>query len=443
MNNTEYKFDVDLKPNLNYWTNSPIIVQNNIVMSDTNIDTNICTIKQILSNDILLKKIENVIQTHPYKLNYKINEQGLDLNKLCDFINTNYSNENVSNNDNNNDNNIGFKFIYSIDTIKYYIYNSLVISFYSLHTEKYPAKMIGLIIGKKTELFIDTVKYDSVEVNFLTLDPKVRNKNLATLMISILTRETIIKYSIGIAHYTINNPIKAPCYGLKYYFHRMINIKNLFDTKFISDEISNLNKYKIIYNNFKNYLPDQQILYLNKKNISDISLISNEFINFICKNINEYSKKNYKIYEYKTQEQISQLFNSDSFHHFIFIESNSEQVNFKQQDLKNLDLKFIKNYICLNELETLCTINNLSYSNGYIYMGFYTNKLDIIIEKISEYIYLFEDSNKIVDVITWSDLFNVDESCTIAVKGSGFLKYYLYNIQTIPISNHKNGLVTL
>lgn len=448
MNNknlTNHNFKYNSKPNLNFWIDSPVIVNNiNSPVICNDIDKQILYFnpnsnygenfsqnfypKQILSNDTLLKKIENIIQTHPYKLDYKVNDKNLNLNKLCDFVNKNYVNEH----------NEKFKFIYNPNFFKYYIDNSLVISFYSIKTEKYPVKMIGLIIGKKTKLFINSVKFNSVEVNFLTLDPKVRNINLSSLMISILAKETIINYSIGVAHYTINNPIKAPNFCLKYYYHRMINIDKLFECEFISEPMTNVDKYKILYNSFKNYLPNQKILYFTKKSKVFMSKHIIELVNFIYKNINQYSKSKYKIYDYKSKKQIFQMFDSELFHHFIFVES--------EFDLKfdSLDKFKIKNYICLNELDTLCTKTKISYSNGYIYTGFFNDKIDIVIEKLSEYIYsCFANNIKIIDVITWSDFFDVENSYSMAVKGNGFLKYYLYNIQTNLIINEFNGLVTL
>ena len=406
---TEYKFDVDLKPNLNYWANSPVKVEENLT------DLKLNKPFQIIPNEIVLNKMNNFINSHPYKLDYKVNDKNLDLNILCNFINENYIDELDSTH----------KFLYSVDLLEYYTSDSLVISFYSKQNEFHKSKMIGLIIGKKSNLFINNFEFTCADANFLILNPKVRNKNLAPLIISILTKELIINYSIAIAHYTINNPIKAPHYCLKYYYHRMINIDKLFETKFISSDISSINDYKQLYNNFKNYLPNQNILYMNKINTKEVS---NELIDLIYQNINSYAKKKYMIYEYRTKEQIKKMFNCESFHHFFLLELNHE---------KNKNI--IKNYMCINELKTLNTENNKYYLNGYIYTGFYSDSVNIVIEKISEYIY----SNNILDTLTWNDFFDVENSCTLAIKGSGFLKYYLYNIQTSEIPNELNGLVTL
>jgi hypothetical protein len=385
-----------LKINLNYWSNCPLIVDENIL--------NCNKVLQIIPNDILLKKMETVITSHQYKLFYKINDE--NINKLKKFINKN--NINILEPE--------YLFLYTKDFLEYYIKNSLVLSFYS-KTKNNELKMIGLIIGKKSLLFINNQEFNTIETNFLILDPKVRNNNLAPLMISILTKESILNYSTSLSHYTISNEIKAPYFSLKYYYHRIINIKKLLESNFLSKDI-NIEEYKKKYNNFINYLDNQQIIYL--KNITD------ELIDYIYHNINLFSKQNYTIFDYKTKEQIKDILNSKSFHNFIFIEPNSNNEY------------FIKNYICLNELKIINTTNKNYYKNGYIYMGFYDDDINQIIEKLSEYIYL----NKILDVITWTDFFKMNQYLNI-INGSSYLKYYLFNTQIFKIENQNNGLVTL
>lgn len=383
---------------INYWISRPLAVDTNFTEKSY----------QIISNDKLLIKIQNDIYTHPYKLKYTVNGPETNFNFICNFINKNYVEDDRT------------KFIYDPETIKYYMNDALTICFYSKETKQLKSKMIGLIISKKTTLVVNDTKFNSVETNFLTLIPKVRGNNLTPLIISILLKELIINHSIGISHYTIANPIKSPHFGLKYYFHRIINIHNLFNTKFITESNDKINDYIKLYNNFENYLPEQKIIYFNKKITSNVS---DDFIDLICKNINLYSKSKYKIYELKTFEQIKQLFNNETFHHFLFIENDFN----------------IKNYVCINQIKVLNKSNNLMYSNGYIYMGFYENKLDIVIEKLAEYIW----KNKILDLITWSDFFDVSQSVSKAIKGTGFLKYYLFNIKTNTIPNEYNGIVTL
>jgi len=240
-----------------YWITNPLKV-NNI--------NNINYIPvQILSNKELLKKVTNDINNHKYNLYYKVNDPTITPKIICDFINNNYFE--ITNSE--------FKFIYTIDLIKYYINNSLIICFYKNENEYYKSKIIGLIVGKKEKLFVYDKEINSVEVNFLSLDKKFRSKNIAPLMISILTKETIELFSIGLAHYTITKDIMSPYYGIKNIYHRIININKLFESKFISDiqNLENINSYKNFYNKFNHNLYHLKIIYLNSKKNNNYSQI--------------------------------------------------------------------------------------------------------------------------------------------------------------------------
>ena len=139
-------------------------------------------------------------------------------------------------------------------------------------------------------------------------------------------------------------------------------------------------------------------------------------------NLNLFNQCKYQIYENKTFDDIKKLFYSESFHHFIFYENDQ-----------------IKNYICINSLNIVNVLNKISYINGNIYMAFYENNPDVLIEYLSEFVYL----NNLFDVITWSDFFDVEDSCCKFVKGTGLLKYYLFNTKINKILNKFNGLITL
>ena len=119
-----------LQKKTNYWETNPLKVDNNFKKPI-----------QIISNEELLKKVQNDIDTHQYKLTYKLNDPEMNSKMLCVFINENYI-ENIE---------TKFKFLYTPDIIQYYIENSLIICFYSLETNNHKSKMIGLIIAKKNK----------------------------------------------------------------------------------------------------------------------------------------------------------------------------------------------------------------------------------------------------------------------------------------------------
>ena len=55
--------------------------------------------------------------------------------------------------------------------------------------------------------------------------------------------------------------------------------------------------------------------------------------------------------------------------------------------------------------------------------------------------YIYE--NDLFDVLTFGDIFNVDYKKINCTQGSDILKYYLFNMKTHKIDNHKNGLISI
>lgn len=387
-------FEEELNDNLTnkstingYWLNNPLKV--------TQIEN---TFKQILDNEKLLEHVKKHIDNSEFKLDYYINKD-IEITKLCSFIDHNYIGHS------------GDTFIYTQDVIKYYINNSLVISFYKKE------KMIGLIVGKKTKLIINGNNYNSIEVNFLSLIPEYRNKNIAPLLISILTKEVILNYNIGIAHYTINSNIRSPYYGLKYFYHRFINIEKLFECEFIGKDSFDM-KEKFNTFSYNENLKKQKIMYYNSENKSQN--ISESIIKLIYDNLCLFNNFKYKIFENKLYEDIKKTFLSKSFHHFIFHENYN-----------------IKNYVCICKMKMANIITRNRYDNGYINNIFYEDDLNDLTEYLGEYIF----KNNIFDVITWSDFFKINNDKIN--KGTGFLKYYLFNMKSNEINNYENGLITL
>lgn len=383
-----------------YWKTNPLEVNN--------LNKNY---SQIMSNEQMLIKVNNDINTHKYKLYSKTNDKKITPQIICNFINEYYIESSIEK----------FKFIYTPDIISYYMNNSITMCFYSSDPIKNPnEKIIGIIIGKKETLVINNKNVDTFEVNFLSTHIKIRNKNLTPLIISMYLRESIEKYSISTAHYTIGYSIKAPSYGKKYFYHRPINILKLIKSEFIDQDFNNL---KLI-NNFKYSLESHTIIYHNSKK----NKISNGIINLLYKNIILYNKLNYTIWELKSYEDFEKIFIIDSFHHFIFVSNNTPDIK-------------LKNYICLYKLETINTSNKNIFTNGYFYTGFFQNYIGDIIECTSEYAY----NNNIFDVITWSDFFNFKNKThdNVFLKGTGYLNYYMFNSSIPNISNLSNGMVTI
>jgi hypothetical protein len=402
---------------MSFWLNKPVQVTTE-------------NSKQILSNTELLLKINKEISESKLKLDYNVlNNETLYLKKdqILQFINDNYKTSNDS-----------FSLVYKKDTLDFFLNenNVLVIEFYP----KSNPKQIGLIIGKKENIVINNNSFNSLEVNFLCLNEKLRNLHVSSLMINILTKECVERFDIGTAYYTIGKPIKSPSFCTKKMFHRPINISNLIETEFLDSD--NENFYRKTYNSFKSkslfskfksqVFYNTKITYISKSKNQDRSTSElNGIVNDIYNGLDSYQKSNYKIYENISKDIIRNLLENDSFHHFLFYSITGK----------------LENYFCFMELDTLNTNNQKIFKNGVLYKMFSSDTTDnyalkpysvILMEEISKYVY----EKKLFDVITVHDIFKNQASFNY-LNGTGILKYYMFNMTIPKIEHYENGLVTI
>lgn len=377
---------------------------------------------QILSNQDMLEIVINQINSSKLKLDYKlysfekiISKSELltnqKLNEIVVFINNNY----ISGGDDND-----FKYIYTFDLLKLYCKDAVILEFYP----KNNTKIVGYIVGKRTKMLCFNKCSEFLEVNFLCLTTNLRNLKLAPFMINCLTKESIINYDIGIAHYTINSPIKSPYFSKKKFYHRMINIDNLIKCKFLNDDSDSNGKniLKKVYNTFDyqetfdtEYNDDCVILIKNSKQIHVESRIYNLY--------KEYAKNTYDIYQEMSLEELNEILDNKDFYNFLITDGQDATIAF----------------ISFFRLDT--NTNNGTYKNGFYYKMFFrdNNVIKDSLEFINEYIY----KNNIFDVITFADHFDINFKQMKCVEGTGELKYYLFNYNFTKINNHKNGLITI
>jgi hypothetical protein len=393
-----------------FWKSKPLIIN-----EEKNFN-------QILSNEDILEKVNDQIISSKLKLDYKLysfekiisNHQLLTdtkLNEIVLFINNNY----ISGGDDND-----FKYIYTVDLLKLFCKDAIVLEFYP----KNNVTIVGYIIGKRTKLSYFDKCSEFLEANFLCLTTKLRNLGLAPFIINCLTKESTINYGLSFAHYTINSPIKSPYFSKKKFYHRMINIDNLINCKFINDDSDgkNIDILKKVYNTFS-----YKLSFKNKKVIIVNSKNKHLYINNIYEKYKEYSKNTYDIYLNTTLDELNDILDNNSFYNFIILDSVSD----------NLEA-----FISFFRIDTIN--NNGVYKNGFYYKLCFpleTEKFDKIdyLELVNEYIY----KNNIFDVITFADHFDINFKQMKCVLGTGELKYYLFNYNFTRIDNHKNGLVTI
>jgi len=391
----------------NFWDNKPVNVNTSSIKEH----------KQILPIEQAFININNEIDQSKIKLDYKVyNELNTTIEipyeNITNFINNNYINDEIEST------------IYTVDIIKFYSKDCLIIEFYP----KDKKTVIGYIFGRRHKISIFENITDTIEVNFLCIIPTLRSINVSTYMINIISRECVINYNIPIAHYTVNKNIKSPFFSEKKFYHRFINILKLYNIEFINT------KYDILkyMEKFNKYLCDETfknshtIEYINNglEYFSEKPIDSN-IISELYSKLIDYNKNTYDIYECISFENYMETFKYKDFHHFIVRNKNNEIVN----------------YFLYYKLEFYIKHYKTKYTNGYLYSMFFSNTDDIVnsMELVNHFIYNY----MIFDVTTIIDIFNIDYELINSYLGSGLLRYYYFNMMISPILNHKNNLITL
>ena len=363
------------------------------------------TVSQILSAEDLLTKINGEIDAAKIKLEYR-SFLGTQIDaefraKILGFINENYvGSERI-------------KLIYDDVLFSYYLKDTLLLQF---HPKGNPDKIVGIITGKKKNLHIDATVVNMIEVNFLCLSSKLRSMHLAPYMIGVLTRESVVQLGISVAYYTIGETIKSPSFGKKQMFHRPVNISNLVEGGFFNVPVK---QYERLYNTFGSL---RTVKY--SSGVTNLDLSKD-----LEGKLAEYSKKTYSVYDYKDAAAISNILMSTAFHNFEFYDGSGGLTDF----------------ISLYRLDSHNQTNGRFYKNGYLFLIYLSSEDPKYIYGVMEAVTAYCLKHNIVDVITLTDIFPVDNYHTQLkfVPGSGFLSYYIFNMNMVSVKNTKNGLITI
>ncbi len=358
------------------------------------------TVKQIMTSSDVLKKIKNELENSKIKLKFDV-KYGDDLSEpeilhFCNNVNKHYHNSNTEE----------FSIIYSPDLIKYFLKDSIILRFYSRDI------CIGCISGKRKTLIFPLNKIDCIEVNFLCLFEKLRGMHVSSEMINILTKECIERYNTSIAYYTISKKISSPSFCEKQIFHRPVNIDNLLKINFIYGDHDVL-KNRYLTNN----ISTKHIKYINGSGCDAI-------FDTIYTKLLKYSKNTYTVFDHITRDHIRDIFENKSFHHFLFYNDD-----------------FITDYICMFKLNT---VSNLGICrNGVLFALFLDTDSEAHLKNIFDNVSEYSLNNDLLDVITMTDLFDVNYKNIKFLKGTESLNYHIYNLETPRTKPCKNGLVTI
>ena len=89
-------------------------------------------------------------------------------------------------------------------------------------------------------------------------------------------------------------------------------------------------------------------------------------------------------------------------------------------------------------LDTYNCITKHTQKTGYYYYMFLNDTVNDL-ELVSRFIY----EHNMFDILSFSDIFNIDYKSLKCIQGSSILKYYWFNVVCPLVNSYENGLITI
>lgn len=326
--------------------------------------------------------------------------QDEELTKISNFLNTHYSTS------------LTYKTEYSNALLKHFlvtpIYNpSLYLSFgVRVKSNKVIVAFISgtinnMQVGKYTEVFLD--------VNFLCIYPKLRNKNFATTIMKELKRRAWNQgYKYGI--FTTDHYLLKPITTIKY-FNRPLNLKKLIEIQYVQpSKEADVNE---IIESFE--LPESCV--------PEFVEMKEEHLSTALEKLNKYL----------TRYNIHTVFDAQEFKHMFY---NNDVVK-SYVLLKNNEVSdFISYYLIKKNLA-----NNTSISTAFLY--YYSSTVETPFKLIKNA--MINAKNNGIDVFNATNVLE-NSSCIYDLKfeeNGVNLHYYLYNWKMKPLMPEQIGKLFL
>ena len=296
------------------------------------------------------------------------------------------------------------KFHYSKDFLKWFLIQSNNIPDLLIGV-KYNNKIYATIFGIPMKIKVFDKIINCIEINFLCVHHKLRNKRLTPVLIKEISRRAIL-HNIYQAFYTTSVDLPRSLNKGTYY-HRPINVQKLIELDFIE-------KTNVLFNIIK------------KPNINIRPLQPKDF-NICCEMLNKYN----------SQFKISILFEQEDFnYHFTFrpniIESYVVENN-------NMVTDFISFFFIPSKI-----MNNRKYDEmkkAYVYYYFNTiTPLEILMENG---LYFMKKNN--MDIVNCMNQYNNMNFINKLnfIEGNGKLNFYLYNYECQALNNNDIGIIMI
>lgn len=264
-------------------------------------------------------------------------------------------------------------------------------------------QIIGCISYVMTTNVVHGESFQMAEVNFLCIDETFRNKRMAPVLISEITRR-VTRHGIDKAMYTVGNKIPTP-FSVTRYYHRPLNVRFLIDIGFMDCGDQTMESVEKIYQ-----LPSKMSRNFVRLDESNLEGAYSCFISYV--------DNGYDCYPDFSLEEFRHMFlHNDVVRTYVVTDTeNSNEV-----------LDFCSYY---NLDSTVVSDGSIMRAANLFYYSCNNTDLRMICLNL-----MIEAKNRGIDVFNATDM---GENLKILsdlrfISGTGVSYYYMYNYRVPPI----------
>lgn len=281
------------------------------------------------------------------------------------------------------------------------------------------SKLVAFISATPVTLSIQDTKKSMVQVNFLCIHKKLRNKRLSPVLIKEITRRVNLYGQMFQAVYTAGTVLPYPISTCRYY-HRQLDIPKLVECRFSSVPLnSSLSKMTKLLK-IKENLCTEPLESMTEDDLDDVlQLLNND--------LNKWTK-------------FHPIFNKEELRHY-FMPRDKVVYSYVTRDSNTSKIdSFISFYELPSSVLNHTSISTLKVAYLYYYAIPNQHRLITIMRTL-----LLKAKNSGFDVFNCLDTYRNQEFIKMLQfgVGDGQLRYYLFNWTTDPLLPDQIGLCML
>lgn len=267
--------------------------------------------------------------------------------------------------------------------------------------------LVGFITGTKINVCVKDKVNELVGINYLSVHKKLRNKNIAPLLIKEISRRSVL-LNLEVALYTVGKKITKP-FSKSYYKNIFLNIPKLKECKFVSDDQTSKSviHIKSFYHTRKMIIDD----------IDEVYTLLNKFM------------KKYKVYQVFSKKEILHLFVNDIMYTNVIVDNMSKRI------IGMYSIYSIKSRILFENKHSHI---DFSYLHYYCYDKNYITVNDIIKESR---LLAVETGHDILSMLNIMDYQSINNERLIDYHTDTVLYYYMYNYVCNDINPDELGVL--